>query len=158
MPAAVLLVLGGFASACKTKGNGIGTAPNDVPCPNTRPLATPDGTLPACDVEPNVCPYLGTCADPSAPGQSFFFCPGGTGARWKCIDATDAGPQDASTDATDGDAASGETDANETAADASDASDASVGDAVDGDTVDGSDALDDGDARDVSLDADARTD
>ena len=135
----LVLVMGAVALACKAKGNGVGTAPGDVPCPAVRPVAAspcpiaPDGGVPPGTVhvgdETTICRYAGTCGDDKAEGEVFLFCPGGTNAAWKCIEATDGGTSDASIDA--GDAADGETsdaaDADETsdAADASDASDSS---------------------------------
>ena len=152
---AVLLLLGGVGAACKAKGNGIGTAPIDIPCPDVRPTAASPCPDPQhVGTETNVCPYPGTCADPAATGESFFFCPGGTNAAWKCIDATEAGPQDASTDAADGettDAEAGETDldatdAGETDLDATDDGETTTDDALDGETLDGSLDADDADA------------
>jgi hypothetical protein len=153
-PLAVLLLLGAAAIACKSKGNGIGTAPIGIPCPDTRPVAaSPCPDAEHVGVEANVCAYEGTCADPTARGSAFFFCPGGTNAAWKCIDATDAGPVDASTDGADGetsgdangdgDAEVGETDPDATSADVTDA---------DGATTDTGDAAIDETATD---DADA---
>ena len=81
---AALLVLGGAATACKSKGNGIGTAPVDVPCPDVRPAAATPCPDPAhVGIVANVCVFPGTCADPAATGEAFFFCPGGTLAAWK---------------------------------------------------------------------------
>ena len=152
---AVLAAIAGSAGACKSKGNGIGTAPTDIPCPATRPTAAAPCPDPAhIGAESNVCNYSGTCADPAADGEAFFFCPGGTNAAWKCIDATETGPLDASSDggdaetATDADvgpdADDGETaDADETALDADETT--TDADAADADVIDASDAALDGD-------------
>ena len=157
---AVIAAIAASAGACKSKGNGIGTAPNDYPCPLDRPTAAapcPDPTH--VGAESNVCNYTGTCADPNAEGQAFFFCPGGTNAAWKCIDASDAGPLDAATDAADGESST-DADVGDGATDA-DADDGAAEADADADetTSDADDALDSADAdADAAVDADASID
>jgi hypothetical protein len=161
---AVLLLASGIGMACKTKGNGIGTAPPNFPCPLVRPeAASPCPDKEHVGSEANVCPFAGTCADPNATGEAFFFCPGGTNAAWKCIDGTDAGPTDASSDATDGETSTDDADAGETDADATDETDTSDAELDAADAPATETDLDAGDAAldtslDVALDVDALTD
>lgn len=146
---AVFVAVGSSVVACKTKGNGIGTAPGDNDkCPTLAPNAG-DPCTTADKTAPRLCPY----GPEAGPPSSYAYCPGGVGATWEIVTPSDGGyVADSGHDA-------GDADGEVSDGDAGDALDGEV--ALDGDaTSDDADATDATDAAEVidapdALDADA---
>jgi hypothetical protein len=168
-----------FGGACKAKGNGVGTAPPDFPCPappETMVVGTPCPSLGMCGACGGNCGGALLCAavpladaggevDASATVSDpdfYMFCPGGTGAVWECVQAGDGGPlldADAEVDGgeVDGDASESESDVvSDADADGAESSEAEVASDApsDADAIDEADAATDT-APEVDLDADA---
>ncbi len=150
LPVAALAGLTALATfaGCKSKGNGIGTAPPDQACPTSTPVegSTCPGLL--------VCDYSGTCADAGSGGKSVvMICGAESNANWVCYQLGDAsipeaGPTDGASDA------DGGSDADADEVDAADAPDSDAGDAEAGDAGD----IGDADASDADTGPDAVTD
>jgi hypothetical protein len=170
-----------FGEACKSKGNGVGTAPPNVDCPANAVEGAPCGALVVCGACSGSCASAcmcgldagGACADAGPDGSLadasstisdpafFMYCPGGAGATWICVQGGDAGTlSDGDVGAeseVDGDASDAEvaTDGDaETASDGDDATEAEADAGAESDAADEADAITDT-APEVDLDADA---